>query len=146
MDSTKWNPHQKIWEVIEHFNHLESVISHKLSEYLWISDEHKIKVIFNNSIIHFWGKIKLLANFRLYDKIVLDKLRELSNIRNGFAHTFLISQNWKLGYKDWILDEVDVIRTIEVMNSQWIIEEKDLDKMYERYFLLYEEIFTLTQD
>lgn len=143
MDSQKWNPHQKIWELLEHFNHLESIIAFKLSEYLWIKEDKKIRILFNSWIIPFWWKIKLLRNYLIYDKWIIDKLDELSRIRNGFAHTYIISQNAKFWYNDWILNEVDVIRTIEIMNSQWLLKEQDLDEMYNRYFLIYEEINSL---
>ncbi len=144
MESNKGNPHQKIWELLEHFNHLEWNITHKISDYLGILEEENIKILFNSTIIWFWGKVKLLINFKLYNNAVIEKLRELSNIRNGFAHAFLISQRAEYGYINWILDETQVFRTIEVMNKNSIIEERDLDEVYDRYFEVYEELVTLT--
>ena len=106
-------------------------------------DEFK-KVILNSSIITFGAKLKVLRNVKSFDKTIINKLQEISTIRNAFAHLpITIDQRIIIrGYKN--LDQIQTVseinKYIEVMNSAGELKKKKPDELVYKFYDLYKEV------
>ncbi|KFF00328.1 hypothetical protein IX39_06625 [Chryseobacterium formosense] len=98
------------------------------------------KIALNASIISFGGKIKILANIDYVSKEVLEKIRKLSAIRNGFAHAHSKTMS-KITYDPKLepATQVQFYKGIEVMNSSGKVDVKNFLDYYNEFKILFEE-------
>ena len=89
------------------------------------------KVLLNSSILEFGKKIKLLTGLDLISNKISDKLRKISSIRNGFAHS-PIQRIYGINTKSKT--------EIEVMKSNGKIERKNMKNYLTEFFDLRKEI------
>ena len=131
--------------VIDRMNQIESRLNSKITEFFEPDDEKKFKkVVLNSSVISIGGKLKILANCELIDSKLINKIRELSSIRNGFAHSILghgssiIIKEHEDGSKS--TKGKESYHFLEVMNAQGKLKSKKVHKHLERFHKLYHEI------
>jgi len=89
------------------------------------------KILLNSSILDFGKKIKLLIGLNLIDNKVSNKLRKISSIRNGFAHS-PIQRIYGIN--------TESKTEIEVMKSNGKIEKKNMKEYLGEFFDLRKEI------
>ncbi len=85
-------------------------------------------IILHSSIMDWGSKLKVISNFKTVDKKVIDKIRTLVSIRNGFAHA-PISETISAFVTPATADLPESISgtvetTLQVMNSQGEIKSK----------------------
>ncbi|OBW42095.1 hypothetical protein AB670_01515 [Chryseobacterium sp. MOF25P] len=98
------------------------------------------KIILNASIMNFGAKIKILSNIDYISNKIIEKIRKLSAIRNGFAHAH--SKNiLKIIHdpKKEPATKVESYKGIEVMNSSGKVEIKNFLDYYNEFKEMFEE-------
>lgn len=105
------------------------------------------KVVLNSSIIDIGGKLKILQNIKAIDKPIVEKIRKIATIRNGFAHaptheSVLISI-YEPVENNTNVSSVLVESTLEVMNSQGYIKSKSAYEYLVEFWETYSELRTL---
>ncbi|HAO06951.1 MAG TPA: hypothetical protein DCQ50_08165 [Chryseobacterium sp.] len=102
------------------------------------------KIALNASIMNFGAKIKILSNIDYVPNKIIEKIRKLSAIRNGFAHAH--SKNILRITHDPKKDpatQLESYRGIEVMNSSGKVEIKNFSDYYNEFREIFEEVKTL---
>lgn len=123
------------------FNSLERLIDSIIVQYFEPKKRIEFfeKTLLNSSIINTGSKVKLLMNFDDFDKKIGEKLRNLINIRNGFAH----SNPYPLINLEVIkqrIDSLSVENKIDIMNSNGIIKSKSFEIEYDNLQLISSEV------
>jgi hypothetical protein len=129
--------------VINEMNKIEAKIDIVIIQYFKPANPLKFqKIMLNSSIIPIGAKVKILGNIEKFDKTILNKIREMSSIRNAFAHIPILvhfkfeeNVNSKGDFK-----AVSITDKIEVMNSAGILKLKTVKEELEKFSSLNEEI------
>jgi len=131
--------------IIESFNQIDWRLNNIIVDFFKPSEKNKFEsVVLNTSIIDIGGKLKIIRNLEKIDIKILEKIRKLSAIRNGFAHAPTNTQiNLKVEFDlKKIKPTLNVTSTetmIQVMNSNGEIKSKKaLDYLREFRDLYYE--------
>lgn len=95
-------------------------------------------ILLNSSILDFGSKLKILKNLG-YENTLIEKIRRISSIRNGFAHAN-IRTSFKIEFNAMKVDSVGVDSMIYVMNSQGEIKEKKASDLLKEFWNLYLEL------
>lgn len=98
------------------------------------------KIVLNSSIIDTGSKLKILMNIGTIDSSIIEKIRKLVSIRNGFAHAPIFDSVKVNINKDSDSSSVEVESIIEVMNSQGLIKTKIAYDYLVEFLNLYKEI------
>lgn len=98
------------------------------------------KIILNSSIINFGAKLKILSNIQSINSKTITLIRELSAIRNAFAHlpifeTITVYVNEKHETTDLKIDTI-----IEVMNAEGKLKKKKMIDLVIEFHDKYSEI------
>ncbi|MBP0903243.1 hypothetical protein ACFSKN_14835 [Mariniflexile gromovii] len=125
--------------VIDQFCQMEWRIDNIIMDYFKPENKRVFEtVVLNSSVMSIGGKLKILSNIGI-NKTTIGKLRELSSIRNGFAHcsigesvTVFVSLN------DEIYFESE--STINVMNSSGVIIPKSAYEYVSKFLILRNEL------
>ncbi|MGO3182584.1 MAG: hypothetical protein ACTIJ9_07105 [Aequorivita sp.] len=129
--------------VIERFIRVEERINNIILDYFKPDNKGLfISVVLNSSILTIGAKIKILVNIGVKNSTI-DKIRKLSAIRNGFAHTLIISQmNITVPSKSEPekIIETNVTSIINVMNSSGKIIKKNAHEYLTEYLELLQEV------
>ncbi|WP_316635976.1 hypothetical protein [uncultured Flavobacterium sp.] len=129
--------------VINEMNKIESKIDKVITQYFKPDDPLKFqKIMLNSSIIPIGAKIKILGNIEKFDKIILNKIRDISSIRNAFAHIPILI-HFKFEENTNSIGDfkaISITDKIEVMNSAGILKLKSVKEELERFSNLNEEI------
>lgn len=129
--------------VINEMNKIEANMDNAIIEYFKPANPLKFqKVMLNSSIVPIGGKIKILGNIEKFDKKILEKIREISSIRNAFAHIpilmhFKFEEN---ANSNGDFKAVSITDKIEVMNSAGILKLKTVKEELEKFSSLNNEI------
>jgi hypothetical protein len=129
--------------VINEMNKIEAKIDNVIIQYFKPADSLKFqKIMLNSSIIPIGGKVKILGNIEKFDKKILEKIREISSIRNAFAHIpilmhFKFEEN---ANSNGDFKAVSITDKIEVMNSAGILKLKTVKEELEKFSSLNNEI------
>jgi len=126
---------------IECLLQIEYRINAKIVDYFKPIDKYKFnKIVLNSSIIDIGSKLKILMNIDTVDPSIIEKIRKLAAIRNGFAHSSVTEKiNIKIN-KESDSSSIIVESIIEVMNSQGIIKSKIAYDYLVEFSTLYKEI------
>ena len=156
---TELNQEELIGWVVERLNLIEEIMTSIIT--LRIEPkERKIfrDIIMNSNVVHYGAKLKILKNLG-YPKSLIENLRTLSIIRNGFAHNVIgninkfeitggnghpyTSKVTKLGAKmkvmksDGIIDERDIgiyiLEFLKVYNKTTVELEEERQKLWKEY-------------
>lgn len=98
------------------------------------------RIVLNASIIGTAAKLKILSNFAYVPNSIIEKIRKLTAIRNGFAHAH--SKNVLKISHDPAKEQspqVSSFKGIEVMNSNGRVEIKDFIDYYSEFSKIFEE-------
>lgn len=129
--------------VIERFIKVEEHINTIILEYFQPDNKELFKsVVLNSSILTIGSKLKILVNIGVKNSTI-DKIRKLSAIRNGFAHTLIISQmNVKVPSKSNPVKtiETNITSIVNVMNSSGKIIQKNAHEYLTEYLQLLQEL------
>lgn len=129
--------------VIERFIRVEESINKIILDYFKPDNkEIFISVVLNSSILTIGSKIKILVNIGV-ENSTIDKIRKLSAIRNGFAHTLIINQiyiNVPSKSESEKTIEKNVISIINVMNSSGKIIKKNAHEYLTEYLELLQDV------
>ncbi len=129
--------------VIERFIRVEESINKIILDYFKPDNkEIFISVVLNSSILTIGSKIKILVNIGV-ENSTIDKIRKLSAIRNGFAHTLIINQiyiNVPSKSESEKTIETNVISIINVMNSSGKIIKKNAHEYLTEYLELLQDV------
>lgn len=118
--------------VISRFARVERSVNLKIQLHFKPQNEIDFQsILLNSSIISFGSKIKLLQGLGL-QKSTCEKLRKISNIRNGFAHNVIISEyagpTLKEGVNEIPEEEFKFNSIISVLNSNGkLVKKKALE-------------------
>ena len=126
--------------IIDTFWQIECRIDSKLVDFFKPVEIDTFKrIVLNSSILDIGAKLKILRNLGTVDNKIIEKIRNMAAIRNGFAHA-PISEHVIINVDEKESVTLVVESTIEVMNSQGEIKSKiALDYLME-FSNLYEEI------
>ncbi len=116
-------PEARGW-IIEKFLYIEHKINkHIMSFYEPKELTHFENIMLNSSILDIGSKIKILSNIPEFETKLIENIRNLSSIRNGFAHAkFSHHVTVNIGVDSSTVSDKKTI--ISVMNSQGKIKEK----------------------
>ena len=84
------------------------------------------KIILNSSIINFGAKLKILSNLPSLDNKTIALIRELSAIRNAFAHLPIFETITVYINEKHETTEIKIDTIIEVMNSEGKLKKKKM--------------------
>ncbi|MEX1013710.1 MAG: hypothetical protein WDZ80_00940 [Candidatus Paceibacterota bacterium] len=128
--------------VIERMNQIESNIDSKIADFVDPKDKHSFKkIILNSSIISTGGKLKILAGLKLLDKKTMNDIRELSSIRNAFAHSvFVHATEIMIDRKNNTTKGLASYHNMEIMNSDGVLKSKKAHEHLERFYELNERV------
>ena len=105
--------------VIDQFCQMEWRINNIIMDYFKPENKRIFEtVVLNSSVMNIGGKLKILSNIGI-NKTTIEKIRKLSSIRNGFAHTRIGEAVSISISKD--LENVEKVESesiMNVMNSQ----------------------------
>ncbi|MGJ8715163.1 MAG: hypothetical protein ACSHXG_08675 [Maribacter stanieri] len=127
--------------VIDQFCQIEWRIDNKIIDYFKPENKRVFEtVVLNSSVVSIGGKLKILSNIGV-NNTTIGKIRTLSSIRNGFAHT-RIGESISISIsKD--LENVEKIESesiINVMNSQGKITSKSAYEYVSDFLTLRNEL------
>lgn len=131
--------------IIDSFQEIEYRINSKIVDFFKPTEEATFKkVVLNSSILDIGSKLKILWNIGIRDKNLVDNIRKLAAIRNGFAHVS-ISEQVNISIDDGKEDGIDSISLvvesiIKVMNSNGEIKPKIAFDYLVEFSNLYEKI------
>lgn len=97
------------------------------------------KVVLNNSILDIGGKLKILKNIGVNSSLI-ENIRKLISIRNGFAHSPMLVGAKLIFDPDNKPVSHEVNTIINVMNAQGIIKSKNASEWLAEFHDLYERI------
>lgn len=127
--------------VVDSMSRLEDRLKTKIVNYFEPNEADKFtQIVLNSSIINMGGKLKILLNFQLLDKSVVNDIRELNSIRNGFAHSVTGHQT-SLTKSDKSVKIKETHNFLEVMNSQGIIKKKKMHIYLRDYHKLFYKVW-----
>lgn len=107
--------------VITEMISVESILSFIIFQYFLPKHQNEFEqVLLNSSVIGLGGKIKILQGLEIIDKQILENIKRLSSIRNGFAHAHLFTE-----YDSSVKPENTGHDKIDVMNAQGILKKKN---------------------
>lgn len=128
---------------IDRLLQIEDRINSKIIEYFKPSNTGEFtRIVLNSSILDLGGKLKILRNIGVSDKLI-DKIRILVSIRNGFAHCPIkqeISVNVEHKLEKVHTSITNINTTIEVMNSGGKIITKNAFEYLLEFYQLNDEI------
>jgi hypothetical protein len=118
---------------------IEHSVNEIIVEYFAPRDKVSFKkIVLNSSILDFGSKCKILSNIEHIKKSTIENIRELSSIRNAFAHAEIIDNiaiildrkngNTRIG---------SITSEIDVMNSSGKISSKDAHEYRCKFLDLY---------
>ncbi len=130
--------------VIDRFYQIELRINKIIVEYFKPEKNKEFEVIvLHSSIIDIGSKLRILSNIPGIDNKIIDKIRKISSIRNGFAHAPIsetIYIKCKENEKEDILVSGQKETFIEVMNSQGKLLSKPAFEYLAEFAILNNEI------
>ena len=111
--------------VIDEFHDIEFRIDSIIVNFFKPVDANRFnRIVLNSSIIDVGSKLKILSNIGTIDKQMVEKIRKIAAIRNGFAHA-PINEHVIINVDEIKNSTTLVVETrIEVMNSQGEIKSK----------------------
>ncbi|MEL7122582.1 MAG: hypothetical protein AAFO07_24260, partial [Bacteroidota bacterium] len=140
-DISKFNIAEIQGWIIDQFCQIEWRIDNMIIDYFKPENKSVFeKIVLNSSVISIGGKLKILSNIGL-NKKTIEKIRKLSSIRNGFAHSrigesVLIS----LSTDSENAHKIESESTIYVMNSQGKITKKSAYEHANDFLVLRNEL------
>lgn len=127
--------------IIDCLNGIEMFVDKLIIDFFKPSNVEEFKkIILNSSIINFGAKIKILSNMEYIPNSIIDKIRKLSSIRNGFAHAHsknVIKTTYDASNEKSL--NVKFFQGIEVMNSNGKVEIKNFADYFTDFKVLFEE-------
>jgi hypothetical protein len=125
--------------VVERLNYIEERINIIISAYFKPEKWNEfVTIVMNNSIIGFGAKLKILRNITGFDIKIIEDLRKLSAIRNGFAH---VVDDTIYEYEEQAKTFKDIYDVIEVMDSSGLIKQKE----FRAYLTEFDSLFIKIQ-
>ncbi len=127
--------------VVDQFCQIEWRIDNTILEYFKPEHERMFEtIVLNSSVMSIGGKLKILTNIGI-KKVTIEKIRKLSSIRNGFAHTrigesvtiYISNDSNKEGYSE-------SESVINVMNSTGKIISKSAYEYVSEFLILRNEL------
>ncbi|WP_228851448.1 hypothetical protein [Aegicerativicinus sediminis] len=143
----EWNTAEVHGHIIEQFLNVEDLIDDLILDFVKPSKPDTFKKVFlNSSIVTIGAKVKIIANYGVDNKI-LDKIRRLTNIRNGFSHS-RIHGNIRIILGEVNSDKSREITTeaesvISVMNSNGKLETKNAHDLLQEFIDTKNELVVL---
>lgn len=129
--------------VIERFCRIEERIDNIIIAHFNPQEEKLFRdIVLSSSIMTIGAKIKILVNLGL-PNFIIDKIRKLSAIRNGFAHTIITSRINVTIPRDSEPKkavEVEAESIINVMNASGKIISKNAHEYLSEYLQLLKEV------
>lgn len=128
---------------IDRLMQIEYRIDEKILAYFKPANKEVFKeIVLNSAILDIGSKLKILLNTGLVEKQIIEKIRKLAAIRNGFAHAPVVE------HIAIVIDEKDKSKShlaaassvIKVMNSQGEIKEKNAYEYLMEFLELQNEI------
>ena len=131
--------------IIDEMNSIESEIDKIIIGYFKPENSKMFEmIVLNSSIINIDGKLKILGNIGNFDSKIINKIRELSSIRNAFAHLPITEifqvKRIKPGDKMTDFEFFGIRSEIDVMNSSGIINKKNPIEEAKKFEKLNKEI------
>jgi len=131
---------------IDRLYQIESKINFIISLYFNPEKKYEFeKIVLNSSIISIGGKIKILRNIKEFDKKIIGKIQEISNIRNAFAHLptrdciEIHVENDENG--NFVKSNIGKITSeMELMNSNGELKTKTTTYLIDEFYKLNKEI------
>ncbi len=124
--------------VIDSFNQIDWRLNKLIVDFFNPLEKKKFEtIILNTSVIDIGGKLKIIFSLGLLKKNIIEKIRKLSSIRNGFAHANIVKTfTIKVGYNGIYSTGSE----IEIMNSSGLIQKREAIDYLKEYNELYNEI------
>ena len=112
--------------VIDSFNQIDWRLNKLIVDFFKPSEKEKFEsIVLNTSIIDIGGKLKIIRSIGLLKPQIIDKIRNLASVRNGFAHSHTsISIKIELAKDTSKSNVASSERMIEVMNSNGELKSK----------------------
>lgn len=129
---------------IDRLQQIEYRINKIIVDYFKPENSKKFqKIMLNGAILDIGGKLKVLANIEGFNNKIIDKIRTLATIRNGFAHapiSDMITVN--IDDSEGGSEKFSAVAEsmIEVMNAQGIIKRKNAYDYLVQFWELNKEI------
>lgn len=133
-------------EILESFMNVDRTINVVLySCFIPQQNQHVFKdVLLNSTLLDIGAKCKVLTNLDNFDKRIIGKIRELSRLRNAMAHGLITATAHSVskGNKNVLDARVTAPHTltINVLNSNGEMKEKNLAQEYDEYEKNYIEV------
>jgi hypothetical protein len=144
MSLRDFNAHEARGWTIDRLQQIEDRINEKILEFFKPEKRELFKkIVLHSSVLNIGGKAKILRNIGIEPKII-EKIRRLSAIRNGFAHaaiTGLITIAIKTdenGEKQ--TPDVKEHSMIEVMDSSGKLTTKNAMELLNEFLDIYKEL------
>lgn len=130
---------------IDRLRQIEFRINAKIIDFFKPTDKYQFKkIVLNSSILDIGSKLKILRNTGTVDNQIIEKIRKLAAIRNGFAHAPIVDQVTVTVHTEPErgVDKTTVVAEtmIEVMNSQGEIKRKNAFDYLVEFWTLNKEI------
>ncbi len=123
-----------VGDVIHLYNHVELKVNDIICDYFQPTYEKSFfkEIVLNNMIIGMGSKIKILTNLKKFDEKIVQKIRNLNNIRNALAH------NNSGGHVDLKLMKASI--KISYLHSSGKVKCEELEILCNQFRDTYDEV------
>ncbi len=129
-------------EVLEEYNQIENKINELIvNYYMPAKNAGQFRlIVLNSNVLGMGQKCKILMNMRGFDSKIVEKIRNLSSIRNGIAHFNAIPVINIEPNNENKISSISHKNVIRVMNSSGKVIPKELELQYDEFALLEHDI------